>query len=218
MYQTLLRDGRFFDLLFRCDEDLAREARRGKCPRCGGPLHQANYVRKPRGGEILIGSPQALRLSFCCGQEGCRRRLTPPSLRFLGRRVYLGAAMILVSAMHAGARSKTARELQQAVGVSPRTLRRWRRWWQAFFPHTPFWQATRGRLRSPIRARDLPRALLGLFAGDLQVRLLTLLRWLAPLTGGSGRSKLCEGLSLPSPGTQKTPAARASHSPIASIP
>ena len=184
MYQTLLRDGRFFDFLFRCDQDLAREARRGACPRCGGPLHQANYARKPRGGAIAVGSPQALRLSFCCGREGCRRRLTPPSLRFLGRRVYLGAALILVSALRSGARSKSARELQQSVGVSPRTLRRWRRWWQVLLPRTPFWRAGRGRLREPIRSRDLPQALLERFAGDRKRQLLALLRWLTPLAGG----------------------------------
>ena len=40
------------------------------------------------------------RFSLCCGREGCRKRATPPSLRFLGRRVYL-CAVVLVASMFA---------------------------------------------------------------------------------------------------------------------
>jgi len=79
-------------LLF--DRDLAEGYRLEGCP-CGGSLHRAAYVRKPRG--VPWGLPEGfcIRESFCCSREGCRRRLTPPSLRFLGRRVYLGAVVVV---------------------------------------------------------------------------------------------------------------------------
>jgi hypothetical protein len=205
MYQRLLRDKAFFAFLFRCDQDLARDAREKGCLFCGGPLHQANFPRKPRGGAIEIGSPEALRLSFCCGREDCRKRVTPPSLRFLGRRVYLAAAVALLAAMDGASGAALAR----FADVSQRTLRRWRRWWREIFPHTRLWIATCGRLRQPIASRDLPGGLLAAFAGDLEARLLAFLRWLAPLTGGPGLFKLTGGTAGACRGTQRTPAARA---------
>jgi hypothetical protein len=205
MYQSLLQDKAFFGFLFQCDQDLAREVQRGRCPLCDGPLHQANFPRKPRGGAIEIGSPEARRLSFCCGREGCRNRVTPPSLRFLGRRVYLAAVVVLVSAMAGGSGAPLAR----CVGVSQRTLRRWRRWWRECFPRTRLWLATCGRLRRPIAVHDLPGAMLAVLAGDLRTQVLAFLRWLAPLTGGCRSGKVAEGALRASRGTQRTPAARA---------
>jgi hypothetical protein len=209
VYQSLLQDKRFFAFLFQCDQDIAREAQMERCPFCGGPLHQANFARKPRGGAIEIGSPEALRLSFCCGREDCRRRVTPASLRFLGRRVYLAAAVALAAAMGGASGSALAR----FVDVSQRTLRRWRRWWQERFPRTRLWIATCGRLRQPIASRDLPGALLAAFAGDFEARVLAFLRWLAPLTGGSGLFKITGGIPSMRCGTQRTPAARTTQLP-----
>ena len=39
-----------------------------------------------------------MRLSFCCGREGCRRRVLPPSVLFWGRRVYWAAVVLVVTA------------------------------------------------------------------------------------------------------------------------
>ena len=50
MCQKLLGDATLYAVLRRIDEDMAAEVRAGRCPFCGGPLHQANYPRKPRGG------------------------------------------------------------------------------------------------------------------------------------------------------------------------
>src|SRR5271157_4368665 len=63
-----------------------------------GPLHRSDYDRKPRGALIApAGEAFVRRFSLCCGREGCRKRATPPSLRFLGRRVYLGAVVLVAS-------------------------------------------------------------------------------------------------------------------------
>ena len=85
-----LGDGQLYALLRRCDEDLAAEQRAGGCPHCGGVLHSARYPRKPRGAVERLPDEYGWRLSLCCAREGCRKRATPPSLRFLGRKVYLG--------------------------------------------------------------------------------------------------------------------------------
>lgn len=65
---------------------------------CGGPLRAGNFPRKPRGALIApAGEAFLVRFSLCCGREGCREHATPPSLRFLGRRVYLGVVVIVTS-------------------------------------------------------------------------------------------------------------------------
>ena len=88
MLPELLQKASHFSLLHRIDMDLARQHQQGGCPYCGGPLHQANYPRKPRGGPDAIPEECLLRFSLCCGREGCRRRSLPPSTRFMERRVY----------------------------------------------------------------------------------------------------------------------------------
>ena len=83
MYHDLPRTARFWSFLLAVDQDLAEETRKKACP-CGGRLHCANYLRKPRGTPVQLPEPQCLRLSFCCDRDGCRKRVTPPSVRFLG--------------------------------------------------------------------------------------------------------------------------------------
>jgi hypothetical protein len=104
---AILRDANLYTFLFQIDRDLAAEARAAGCL-CGGVLHSARYPRKPRGGPRGLGPEYETRLSFCCAKEGCRRRTTPPSVRFLGQRVYLGAVVVLVSAMEGGVTLKRA--------------------------------------------------------------------------------------------------------------
>jgi len=73
--------------LVRIDEDLAEETREAGCVLCEGPLHSARYRRKPRGvARQRLDETAAMRLSFCCARDGCRRRHTPPSVRHHGFR------------------------------------------------------------------------------------------------------------------------------------
>jgi hypothetical protein len=60
MSEALLTDVRFHRLLLAYDEDLARRARTGRFPRCGGVLHSARYRRKPR------GLPAGLKWPWVC--------------------------------------------------------------------------------------------------------------------------------------------------------
>ena len=124
MYQALLRDSSLFDLLLEFDRDLATEARRAGCG-CGGVLHSAAYPRKPRGGPPGLGPEHAVRFSFCCGVEGCRRRVSPPSLRFLGRKVFWGVVVLLVPVLRQGPTPKRVERLWDQLekkGIRPERL------------------------------------------------------------------------------------------------
>jgi hypothetical protein len=187
----LLGDARLYALLLAFDEDLAEQARAEGCE-CGGRLHSAKYPRKPRGGpDNLKGYDK--RFSFCCDQEGCRCRVTPPSLRFLGRRVYLGAVVVLVSAMTQGVTARRAAKLRKLVGVDRRTLERWRRWWREAFPSTPLWRAKRARFMQPVAEDELPASLLKRCGKTLRKQLLRVLKLLLPLTTTSSLARVVLG-------------------------
>ena len=185
MCQKILRDSSFFLALLLFDRDLAERTRNEGCA-CGGKLHRAAYFRKPRGEPFGLPEGFCVRESFCCCREGCRLRVTPPSLRFLGRRVYLAAAVVLVSAMVHGITEKRATAMQELVGVSTRTLHRWRQWWRESFVRTEFWRATRARFVPSVDEQGLPASLLER-AGrrGVQDGLLVVLELLKPLTAGA---------------------------------
>jgi hypothetical protein len=187
MCHSFLLDASFYWLLLHLDEQIAREVQAKGCPYCGGRLHRANYARKPRGvPRSVLGAGYTSRLSFCCAEEGCRRRTTPASVRFLGRRVYLGVVVALMSALSRGGRRGCVHYLNQHLGISGRTLQRWRQWWCHEFVHSRFWQVARARLSPPVRESALPNSVLERFSGGrLSRRLIRLLDWLSPITTGA---------------------------------
>ena len=176
VYDALLCDRRLYDYLLALDRDLAAQARRRGCPGCGGRLDSASYPRKPRGGPR--DPEHQRRLSFCC--DACRQRLTPPSVRFLARRVYF-AAVVVLACTRALTPGRIV-ELTALLGVDRRTLRRWRRWWCEEFGQSAWWRVAKGRLSAPIEPADLPGGLLERFAGTPERRVAALLAFLAPLT------------------------------------
>ena len=186
MWRKLLRESSFFMVLLRYDRDLAVQARTGRCPHCGAAVHFARYRRKPRGAPTEMPPDYELRDSLCCSRNGCRKRLLPPSLRFFARRVYLGPVFVLVSAMVHGITEKRAAALQELVGVSRRTLERWRKWWREMFPHGEFWRTARGRFALAPAPSCLPASLVERF-GELGSGecAFAALKFLLPLTGRS---------------------------------
>ena len=113
------------------------------------------------------------------------------SVRFLGRRVYLGLAVVLVSARPAGPTPAAAR-LGQAIGVARRTLARWRDWWREEFPQTALWRATCTRFMPPVSDALLPGELIPRFAGPSHEALMRLLVWLSPVTLARGQPAAIE--------------------------
>ncbi len=185
MYQAVLADAKFHEQLLAFDRDLAAAARAARCWRCGGALHSASYDRKPRGGPAGLGQDYAERFSFCCAVDGCRKRTTPYSLRFLGRHVYLATVVTLISALMLGTTPARLARLSVIPGLDRRTLVRWRAWWRSTFTDSPFAPVAMAAVVPPIDIAALPVSLLDRFAGDLEQRLLSLLRFLGPLTGGA---------------------------------
>lgn len=103
------------------------------------------------------------------------------SVRFLGRRVYLGLAVVLSSVRHAGQRSAAAR-IAATLAIPVRTLQRWRQWWAQGFALTPLWQASCARFMPPVAPELFPASLLERFVGKAEESLMRLLLFLIPLT------------------------------------
>src|SRR5258708_8521579 len=98
----------FFEGLTTIDAAIVARAAEEPCRDCGGPLYRGDYPRKPRGGLLAIAAEAfGRRFSLCCGRDGCRLRATPPSVRFLGRRMYVGAIVVLASAVALAAATPT---------------------------------------------------------------------------------------------------------------
>jgi hypothetical protein len=185
VYQALLADAKFHEQLLVFDRDLAASARAARCWRCGGALHSGSYARKPRGCPAGLGQEYAERFSFSCAVDGCRRRTTPPSLRFLGRHVYLATVVTLISALMLGTTPSRLARLSVLPGLDRRTLARWQAWWRSSFTDSPFAPVAMAAIVPPIDLAILPVSLLDRFAGDLRGQLIALLRFLGPMTGGA---------------------------------
>lgn len=180
-----LADQKLFQLLEQIDIDLLQEARSKGCLLCGGTLHRSDYDRKPRGG------PQwDIRFSLCCAKEGCRKRHTPASVRFMGRRVYAGLVVVLVSAMVHGLKPERVKLLREALGIDRRTLERWRQWWSGLFVESSFWREARARFLPPLGHQLMPLSLCVRFEVERRDRLLDLLKFLAPITTPSAWKEL----------------------------
>ena len=161
----------------KIDLEMAENTKKLGCQTCAGVLHSARYKRKPRGG------PKGdTRFSFCCATDGCRRRHTPPSVRFLGRRVYAGVVVVLVSALSHGLSEERVRRLREALGVDRRTLQRWRQWWLDTFVRSRFWKEARARFCPPLDEETLPWSLCQHYGVERRDRLLELLQLLSPLS------------------------------------
>jgi len=137
----------------------------------------ANYPRKPRGCPVAVREEYSQRLSFTCGR--CDLRTTSPSVRFMGRRVYLSVVLMLVSPPEGA----SARALRDQLRIAAVTLKRWRQWWREVFPLTSFWQSVGERFMPPVTIERLPHSLLERFeASTMTDRLAHALRFIAPLS------------------------------------
>ena len=193
---SILCNARVWDFLKQVDAAEAEACRAVGCPHCGGTLHSAAYPRKPYGLAADLRD-DVRRFSLCCSV--CRRRVRPASVRFFGRRFYVGALFLLVSALAltGGVRLQT---ISRRCGVPVSTLKRWRRWWLDAFPATPEWAVKRGELATPAGEAPLRRLLRLMRGRGLRARLLRSLVWLMPWTGscalGAGPASPAESVPV----------------------
>jgi hypothetical protein len=175
---TLLQNPKFFSLLVQIDTELAAQMHATTC-QCGGALHRANYPRKPRACPQEVRYAFESRWSFCCSL--CRKRSTSPSVRFLGRRVYLGLIVVLIP-QRRSTLSAADIQLCDDLGVPVRTIARWRQWWLQHFATTTLWQEACARFMPPLQILDLPTSLIGRFTGAAHEAMVRLLSFLSPLS------------------------------------
>lgn len=143
----------FFQSLYDLDKKAFQEMKAIPCSKCGGKLDTANIPRK------LRGKPEGMTIRFglCCRKEGCRERIWPPSLRFLGRKVYSAWTIMLAIDFH------------QFLGLSPpiprRTLVRWRNFWRdQLAENSPFIRRARAHGTLPIpQPGESPKGILEAF-------------------------------------------------------
>ena len=191
---SIFSDARIWALLKRIDEAEAAACREVGCPACDGALHSATYPRKPHGLAAELRS-DARRFSFCCNR--CRGRVTPPSVRFFGRRFRVAPLFLMVSALIAGGTRFEA--IGRKWGIPPMTLARWRRWWRETFPRTRLWRMKRSELAVPRGEAPVAVLLRTIRGRSLRARLLRSLVWLMPWTGfcalGAGPAAPAESVS-----------------------
>jgi hypothetical protein len=103
-------------------------------------------------------------------------------VRFLGRRVYAGLVVVLVSVMIDGLKPERVRRIREVLQVDSRTLKRWRQWWVDSFVRSSFWKAARARFMPPLCEPTLPLSLWLSFELEERQRLLAVLEFLRPIT------------------------------------
>ena len=183
MMTSLDNDPRLYAVLLQMDKDLAADTREKRCPHCGGVLHSACYPRKLKKPCVPDDGKEIIRFSFCCSVDSCRRRITPPSVRFLWRKRYLSVVVVLLGAMRHSLTQRRAEELEKLVGVSRRTLSRWQRWWQEAFPVSLFLKYSKVFIVPPFYPAHLCRDLLERFSAQYEIAgMVRLLLFLSPLS------------------------------------
>jgi hypothetical protein len=104
-------------------------------------------------------------------------------VRFLGRKVFVGFVVVLKTALHQGLNAGRLAHLRLALpGIDRRTLERWCRWWREHVATSPFWKAARARFLPTLPEEHLPLGLCERFGIDAPDGVVTLLRFLAPIT------------------------------------
>ena len=180
-------EGKFLAALGEVDEERARRVQLERCPHCGGALDRADFPRKPRGELGEAAETYQRRISLCCRNEGCRRRATPPSVRFLGRKVYFAALVVVASAIGRDVVLVGRGRVREVRGVPVRTVRRWLGWWQTAFALSAFWSEAKSLFAVPVAIERLPASLLARFGDGALGRTLALI---SPITTTSVTSRM----------------------------
>jgi hypothetical protein len=173
----------FFSFLLEIDRSIAAEAHARPCPFCGDRLNRGDFLRAGYGLPVGAGEDLRRRFSFCCRSDGCRRRVTPESVRFLRGVAYVGIVVVLMSAVAQGLSAARVKDLTTKLKVSRQTVARWLAWWKCRVVTSPFWREQRGRFMPSLDESRLAAGLVEAFEAngeeprEVAVRLL---RFIAP--------------------------------------
>ncbi len=187
MLSDLLKNKSLFYRLYLIDKKVAEKYRKKPCPYCNSTLHYANYPRKPRGESNSLQEECFIRFSLCCSKEGCRRRLIPPSCRFMGRKVYWQVVILVTISDGQNKSSDTSTfKLSSLLGIPHNTIKRWIDFFRNIFPSSQQWQRLRGLITSTIKNTELPASLINYFLTSKSSALHALVSCLKFLSQGSG--------------------------------
>jgi hypothetical protein len=182
-------EAKFLAGLGEVDAAYARQVREAGCEHCGGALDRADYPRKARGELGEAAGAYERRCSFCCRQDGCRKRATPLSLRFLGRKVYVAVWVVVASVAGQSTKLRGRGRPRRVHGVPTRTVLRWLGWWQAVFALGSFWSEAKAFFARPVEIGRLPASLRERF-GCGPAGLEKMLRFIAPITTASVQARI----------------------------
>lgn len=179
MSHNLLLNASFHQRLCKIDLEIIKTTQEKGCPFCSGTLHQANYPRTGFGLPQNVRHYYEERFSLCCSQ--CRRRTTPPSVRFLGAHRFVAFVLVLVCAQRVAPNEKRLARLVRRfdLRVSLTTWQRWRKWWKEQFQLSPVWREVKGLLVYQDSISTFPRDVLKALTKD---RLVSLLCLISPLS------------------------------------
>jgi hypothetical protein len=195
-YYKTISETPFLLFLLKIDRSIAKETHSRACPHCGGKLNWANFHRSGCGLPNDAADILKVRFSLCCREDGCRKRVTPKSVRFLRGMAYTSITVTLACAIRQGLSVKCAKELGERLGIRRQTLARWIRWWRDRFLPSRFWQGHRARFAPLLDEDSLPRSLVESFLSldsDIASAFRKLLRFIAPWSDFS--SRLCYGVN-----------------------
>ena len=162
MSHTSELSANLYRFLLQIDLDTLALEQDRPCPHCGGKLDRADFMRKPRG-SILGPEDDLRRFSLCCREDGCRKRLTPKSVRFMGRKVFLGFYILLVSSLPKKKENSQIDELGKKLLVSHQTLKRWVMYWRKDFSKSVFWLREQGLFNPPFEGDNFATILMSRF-------------------------------------------------------
>jgi hypothetical protein len=183
MFQADIVSASTVALFVTIDVLIAAAIQESGCPTCGAALHASHYQRKARGLPELLESALTRRLSWCCSRDGCRHRVTPPSVRFLGRLVYAAPAVLAVLSTDPSSPEET--RLRHAFECSRRSVTRWRSAFSEIWS-TPTGRAVSGSLGLDDQQRQQPRLVLSRWGDRWPYVGVMWLLLIHPLTGGTG--------------------------------
>lgn len=173
---------KFIEELLVLDRIEAKRVQAQGCPECGGNLDRSDYERHPRGLGILQ-SQKWRRISLCC--RDCRKRTTPSSAIFLGRKVYIGLVVVLLSHLRGKANPELLSKVASLGCMSEVTIRRWLKWWKEPVLSSSFWKDKKSLFSMPVNELYFPSTLYEYFrraSSTIQTCLHNLLKFLRPLT------------------------------------
>jgi len=112
----------------------------------------------------------------------------------LGRKVYVGALVVIASAVGRQMQLTGAGAPRRVQGVPVRTVRRWLGWWSTAFVLHRLWSEARALFATPVAEALLPVSLLERFGKPTGTTLTRVLAFISPITTTLNGARIAIGM------------------------